>query len=213
MAIRTRTVLKNWFQRTMKPTASQFSDWIDSFFHKDDSIESENVQYTGAPLNTALNDIYQRIANLQTNGTYTAPYSLMRDTALEGSNIDADLSAVEQAIGNLYLRSGSLRKVFPTLAINATVELLDVLEYDSTFLIDIAIEFETSGWLSALAHISLIPDLQHVNMIQAGGSDQNLNAYDAGTTGSVNLYVTGANKLMLQNLGAEAISQILIKCI
>jgi hypothetical protein len=27
--------LKNWFRTGLKPTQSQFRDWLDSFFHKD----------------------------------------------------------------------------------------------------------------------------------------------------------------------------------
>jgi hypothetical protein len=38
MAIVDRNVLKNWFKRGDKPLASQFSDWIDSFWHKSESI-------------------------------------------------------------------------------------------------------------------------------------------------------------------------------
>jgi hypothetical protein len=39
-----RNTLKSWFQRGMKPLASQFSEWIDSFWHKNDSIPVESVE-------------------------------------------------------------------------------------------------------------------------------------------------------------------------
>lgn len=42
MAIRPRTTLKSWFYRMAKPVSSQFHDWIDSFYHKD-----EDSSYVG----------------------------------------------------------------------------------------------------------------------------------------------------------------------
>jgi hypothetical protein len=38
MAIRSRNVLKAWFETTDVPTEQQFADWIDSFFHKSEDV-------------------------------------------------------------------------------------------------------------------------------------------------------------------------------
>ena len=38
MAIRSLNQLKKWFQKGCYPTAAQFGDWMDSFFHKNDTI-------------------------------------------------------------------------------------------------------------------------------------------------------------------------------
>ena len=51
MAIVSRTQLKAWFRRGLKPLESQFAAWIDSFWHKDDAIPMSSVD----GLNDALN--------------------------------------------------------------------------------------------------------------------------------------------------------------
>lgn len=43
MAISSRSQLKAWFQRGLKPLESQFASWIDSFWHKDDAIPMSSV--------------------------------------------------------------------------------------------------------------------------------------------------------------------------
>ncbi|MCA0234961.1 MAG: hypothetical protein LCH81_01110 [Bacteroidetes bacterium] len=43
MAKQAINTIKGWFQTGDKPTQSQFWDWLDSFVHKDDTIEINNV--------------------------------------------------------------------------------------------------------------------------------------------------------------------------
>ena len=44
MAIRVRAMLRKWFGRGMYPTAEQFSDVFDSFWHKtEDEISMDKV--------------------------------------------------------------------------------------------------------------------------------------------------------------------------
>lgn len=43
MAIRSITILKSWFKKGMYPTESQFGDWLDSFFHRDDKIPVASI--------------------------------------------------------------------------------------------------------------------------------------------------------------------------
>jgi len=38
MSIRSRNVLKAWFENGDFPTGTQFADWIDSFFHKSEDV-------------------------------------------------------------------------------------------------------------------------------------------------------------------------------
>lgn len=54
MAIRSLNQLKKWFQKGCYPTAAQFADWMDSFFHKDDIIPITSVD----GLSERLNDKY-----------------------------------------------------------------------------------------------------------------------------------------------------------
>jgi hypothetical protein len=43
MAVQTRTTIKNWFRTGLKPLEAQFHDWIDSFWHKADTIAISDV--------------------------------------------------------------------------------------------------------------------------------------------------------------------------
>jgi len=43
MGLQSRNTLKNWFKRGLKPLEAQFADWIDSFWHKSDSIPLESI--------------------------------------------------------------------------------------------------------------------------------------------------------------------------
>lgn len=62
MAIRSLAQLKAWFQKGKYPTASQFSDWMDSFFHKEeDKIPIDSVEN----LADQLNDKYPKNDGLE----------------------------------------------------------------------------------------------------------------------------------------------------
>lgn len=52
MAVRALTILKSWFETGDKPTQSQFWDWLDSFYHKDEQIDQAAV----SGLTNSLND-------------------------------------------------------------------------------------------------------------------------------------------------------------
>jgi hypothetical protein len=39
-----RNILKQWFARGAKPLASQFAEWIDSYWHKDDTIPANKIE-------------------------------------------------------------------------------------------------------------------------------------------------------------------------
>lgn len=50
MATQSRSVLKNWFKKGLKPLQQQFWDWIDSYWHKDDTIPTASVDGLDAAL-------------------------------------------------------------------------------------------------------------------------------------------------------------------
>ncbi len=63
MSVQIRSVLKKWFGTGKKPTAVQFADWIDSFYHKsEDSIAASSI--TG--LQTLLDE---KVTDAPSNGT------------------------------------------------------------------------------------------------------------------------------------------------
>lgn len=51
MAIRSISQLKSWFKKGARPTAEQFSDWMDSFIHKDERISMASVEGLADQLN------------------------------------------------------------------------------------------------------------------------------------------------------------------
>lgn len=44
MAKQSINTLKNWFKRGLKPLETQFADWLDSYYHKDDKIGLDAVE-------------------------------------------------------------------------------------------------------------------------------------------------------------------------
>lgn len=56
MAVRNLSQLKGWFKKGMYPTESQFGDWLDSFFHREDRIPIDSVD----GLNEAINGKAER---------------------------------------------------------------------------------------------------------------------------------------------------------
>ncbi|MDR2894243.1 MAG: hypothetical protein LBU97_02135 [Alistipes sp.] len=58
MAIRSIAQLKAWFKRGAYPTAEQFADWLDSYFHKEEKVPVSSVD----GLTDRLNAKYDRTA-------------------------------------------------------------------------------------------------------------------------------------------------------
>ena len=84
MAIRDTNTLKAWFLRGMKPVAEQFADWIDSFWHKNESIPMPSITDLATTLNTKAEknlidaETAARIAadeslQIQIDAIYTSP--------------------------------------------------------------------------------------------------------------------------------------------
>ena len=65
MAITDRNTLKGWFIRGAKPLASQFASWIDSYWHKSDSIPIESVENLQSVLNSKANASNAAPTNLE----------------------------------------------------------------------------------------------------------------------------------------------------
>lgn len=51
MAIRNISQLKSWFKKGMYPTAAQFADWLDSFWHKEDKLPISSIDRLADQLN------------------------------------------------------------------------------------------------------------------------------------------------------------------
>ena len=82
MAITSREQLKAWFRKGLKPLESQFAAWLDSYWHKSDSIPMSSID----GLNDALNDrtviADDTLDTTSTNPIQNAPVA----TALEGKS-------------------------------------------------------------------------------------------------------------------------------
>ena len=72
------STLKSWFRRGLKPIESQFSDWLDSFWHKDDMISQENVS-----------NLSQEISNLTTG----VNFAIQEANAAEANASEAKANA------------------------------------------------------------------------------------------------------------------------
>ena len=143
MAIRDRETLKKWVRRGAYPTESQFSDWIDSFLHCNDTIPINLIQGLAQILNSkydsnAGNTLSSKISRLsaeterrmgiierQLTALGETEISLARlgglafdpDTGKLGVCFDNDSIKVNRTTGNLYVDFSVLedRGLFKTI--------------------------------------------------------------------------------------------------
>ena len=136
MATTSREQLKAWFRKGLKPLESQFAAWMDSYWHKSDSIPMSSID----GLNDALNDrtviADDALDTTSTNPIQNAPVA----TALEGksdlghTHTPADITGLEttleEATTNKMNRDGSnyqgsLSLVSPVITSQWTVRKQD----------------------------------------------------------------------------------------
>ena len=67
MAIVSRSQLKAWFRRGLKPLEVQFHSWIDSYWHKNDSIPMSSIDGLNDALNQRTISIDDALSNTSTN--------------------------------------------------------------------------------------------------------------------------------------------------
>ena len=76
------STLKNWFKRGFKPLQQQFYDWMDSYWHKDDTLPISSISNLQATLNAlpsqdAINGLLAimlpDIKNVSTDLVYILP--------------------------------------------------------------------------------------------------------------------------------------------
>ncbi|MEI8087100.1 MAG: hypothetical protein WCG93_12900 [Paludibacter sp.] len=122
MAKQTLSVLKAWFAKGLKPTASQFSDMFDSFFHKDDKVPAASVD--------GLQDLLDAKASTDALGGYWS-----KDEQLPGANVGAaDVSysnttypTVEKALDKLLYVTPSVSSFVASIASAEKGQTIDSL--------------------------------------------------------------------------------------
>ena len=96
MAQVNRNTLKSWFIRGAKPLAAQFADWIDSFWHKEDTLPIGSVENLTDELNKrataeSVRNVETRVATLE-NATHVSAHA-----DLTGKNDEADVQHLTEA--------------------------------------------------------------------------------------------------------------------
>lgn len=78
MALRTISVLKGWFETGDKPLQSHFWDWLDSFWHKDETIPQASIFGLNSSLNSKADTsaVVDLTPVLLTGSTSTASHSM-----------------------------------------------------------------------------------------------------------------------------------------
>lgn len=90
MPIRSRLQLKAWFRKKAYPTESQFADWLDSYFHKeDDTIPINSV----ASLTDRLNEKYS-IADAQNMAEKTGQQFDQMRAAIEELSVSGSYNEI-----------------------------------------------------------------------------------------------------------------------
>ena len=111
--IQTRQILKQWFKKYAYPTEQQFWDWLDSYWHKDDSIPAsqiEGLQQVVNGVTQGINDVLNQKQNIH-------------DTNLQTGNKE-----IVPAINELYDLHVNLSKVTVFLPIHAQANSVNITE-------------------------------------------------------------------------------------
>lgn len=148
MANTSREQLKAWFRRGMKPLQSQFAAWIDSFWHKDDSIPMASIE----GLADALNNIAVPVDDTISGESENPVQNKVIKTALDGKAATVhhhdeyagygDIADLQAQIDLLAQREPSAREVITV----ATADDLDDIEEPSTEVIYKTLD-ESKLWL------------------------------------------------------------------
>jgi hypothetical protein len=117
MAQQSRNTLYNWFKKYLKPTQNQFRDWIDSFWHKDDSIPIESVE----GLEEILNDLPTNIVQI-TGGSES---DVMSQKAVTERMFQINGSQAMQ--GDIDMNGNRIKQVLPAVQLDEVPTLGQVL--------------------------------------------------------------------------------------
>ena len=109
MAIRSIAQLKAWFKRGMYPTAAQFADWMDSYWHREEKIDIASIDQLPEQLNGKYPDsngkqLERKTTELEENLTTHEQYSeekfgTIYDRLEELDETKIDKTAIGQADG------------------------------------------------------------------------------------------------------------------
>jgi len=88
--MKTKTELKTYFETGDKPTQDQFYEWMDSYWHKEESLPLDQ-KYKTISVDTTLDDSFHNtVVRVTGNSVINVP-----------KNLRADFNCVFDAIGNV----------------------------------------------------------------------------------------------------------------
>lgn len=92
-----RTTLKGWFSRGLKPLSSQFSAWIDSFWHKDDTIPITSIDSLEQALNSKTTEAYVDQKILEINPVIVDASTTVKGVVMLSNTLEADVTKAATA--------------------------------------------------------------------------------------------------------------------
>ena len=115
MAIRSIAQLKAWFRKGAYPLASQFADWMDSYWHKDETIPIGSVEQ----LSERLNDKYDRQVGEELERSFER---LSESHEQHKKDNEADLKQINKELDTLAEENERLTSVIAGETARATGE-------------------------------------------------------------------------------------------
>lgn len=121
MAITDRNILKNWFVRGAKPLASQFASWIDSFWHKYDSIPIESVSGLGDILADKIDR--KEIENISQNLLLERRIQLTMESASQSMLIGEEMTIYRVEASNVASLTMTIGSTITPIGVNTGVSV------------------------------------------------------------------------------------------
>lgn len=120
MSKQTLSQLKAWFSKGLYPTQSQFWDWMDSFFHKDEAIPMTSVDGLADAINSkaetsTVQTITQEVASVDNRVTNLEKDKIRTFETIDRANNVADLTP-------------KLNKIFETVVLDFSWQIGEVVE-------------------------------------------------------------------------------------
>ncbi|MDR3227753.1 MAG: hypothetical protein LBT56_08805 [Prevotellaceae bacterium] len=101
MAIISRDILKSWFKKGLKPLESQFANWIDSFFHKNDKIPINSIDNLINELNNKYDKLSGENIELENQNIHQKINDEEAARLFDVENLQESINQINDTISNI----------------------------------------------------------------------------------------------------------------
>jgi hypothetical protein len=122
MAVTDKNILKSWFVRGKKPLAAQFAAWMDSYWHKDETIPIKSIDGLDEILAKKLDK--QEIANITKFLMLERKYQLTMEKPVQDLFFAEDVTIYFAGSKNVKTLTMEINGIMTPIDLDTEVEIL-----------------------------------------------------------------------------------------